>query len=412
MKKIIAMLLCVCMVFALTACGDDPAATTGNNAATDTTVAPADSTAPATDATTTTGEPEKTYPRADVPETAVEMAVYMKAGWNLGNTLDAKGGETAWGAPITQPELFVGLKEAGFTTVRIPVSWSGHTMIDEDGNIVIFEAWMDRVTDIVQAALDAGLIVIINSHHDNNEYYPTADNLEHATKYMTDIWTQIADNFQDFDERLIFESMNEPRLEGTSKEWWFNTNDAEGKAAIECINSLNQTFVDVVRSREGYNKTRFLSVPSHAANGDYAINGGTFVMPKDTIENHLLLSVHAYSPYDFCMHFNGGTDVWDSSKWMGGINSYLKNLKTRFIDQGVGVYIGETGATNKDNLEDRIAWAKDFTAACKEYGMSAIIWDNMGVKKGDENFGLIDRSTNAPYVGLEDLCKAFVEGLN
>ncbi len=36
---------------------------------------------------------------------ASQLASKMTIGWNMGNTLEAIGGETAWGTPMVTPEL-------------------------------------------------------------------------------------------------------------------------------------------------------------------------------------------------------------------------------------------------------------------------------------------------------------------
>ncbi len=341
-----------------------------------------------------------------IPETSVEMAKAMKLGWNLGNTLDATGSrgmksETSWGQPSVTKELIEYVKASGFTTIRIPVSWNNHM---SDG--VIDSEWMDRVQEIVDWALDANLYVIINSHHDNDKYYPSDSKMEKSREYIRNIWTQISERFKDYDEHLIFESMNEPRLEGTSKEWWFAENDGDGLACIKNIVELNQIFVDTVRQSGGKNETRFLGVPSAMASSDNALNKA-FSMPNDTIENHLLLSVHAYTPYDFTMNENG-YDTWSSAN--NKEFDFMVNLKKQFINNGYGVYIGEFGATNKDNLSSRCSWADAYCSKAKVLGLSCILWDNGGTKKGNENFGMINRKKLEIY--YPEILKKMVDAYN
>ena len=311
----------------------------------------------------------------------------MKLGWNLGNTLDATGkgmsSETSWGQPTTTKEMIDFVKESGFTTIRIPVSWSNHT--DADYNID--EAWMNRVNEVVDYAIDDGMFVIINAHHDCDAYYPTEEKYEESSKYLKTIWTQIADRFKDYDEHLIFESMNEPRLKDTSKEWWFQQNDPEGIASIKTIVKLNKDFVEVIRNSGGNNPKRFLMLPSHAASPDNALNDA-FEMPDDPA-NRLIVSVHAYTPYDFAMNKNGYSD-WDGSH-EGDITWFMNGLDDKFIKNGYGVVIGEFGSTNKDNLEARVAWSDNYTRLAAEHGIPCILWDNGGINVGEENFGMIDR---------------------
>ena len=98
--------------------------------------------------------------------------------------------------------------------------------LDYVGSITIDEEWMNRVQEVVDYAIDAQLYVIINSHHDVDFYYPTKERLPEGLRYIEAVWTQISERFKDYDKRLIFESMNEPRLKGTGKEWYFTLKDA------------------------------------------------------------------------------------------------------------------------------------------------------------------------------------------
>lgn len=322
------------------------------------------------------------------PNDSVEFATNLKFGWNLGNTLDATSfngtaAEISWGMPKTTKEMIDFVREQGFTTIRIPVSWGIHTL---GKNYVIDANWMKRVKEIVDWAIEDGFYVIINSHHDCDYYYPSEEKLENSLTYIECIWSQVAETFKDYDEHLIFESMNEPRLMGTSKEWWFSENDPEGIASITCLRKLNQKFVDTVRASGGNNETRYLMVPSHAAAPETVLNKA-FQAPADPA-GRILISVHAYTPYDFAGNENG------YSKWDGSKESeftFMKRLDTKFIQKGYGVVIGEFGVTNKDNLDDRIAWAEAYTRTASGYGIPCIVWDNGQTGVGAENFGLIDR---------------------
>ena len=144
----------------------------------------------------------------------------MKIGWNMGNTLDAPDGETSWGQPEITPELIKSVKELGFKTIRLPVSWGKHT-VDED--YTIDSAFLDRVQEVVDYCFDNDLYVIVNSHHDNDFYYPSKERFEEGSKFIESIWSQVAERFKDYGTKLIFESMNEPRLAGTGNEWCLTT---------------------------------------------------------------------------------------------------------------------------------------------------------------------------------------------
>lgn len=359
-------------------------------------------------------EVEETQETEEVAEETVEIdinnisspefAALLKMGWNLGNTLDANasGGlssETSWGMPVTTQEMISYVKEVGFTSIRIPVSWGNHT----DENYQIDPEWMARVKEVVDYAYNEGLFVIINSHHDNAYYYPTAEHAAESNKYLTTIWSQIAEEFKDYDNHLVFESMNEPRLAGTDIEWWFSPADSKGRAAIEEICKLNQAFVDTVRASGGNNSNRFIMVPSYAASPDFALNTA-FSMPEDP-SNRLMLSVHAYTPYDFAGKADGYSE-WDGSK--NSEFSFLGKLNSNFIIKGYGVVIGEFGATNKNNESDRASWARSYTSKAAGFGISYFIWDNGLTSVGEENFGMINRKTLE--VSFPELLEAYKYG--
>ena len=408
MKKLTSMLCALTMAaMALTGCGGSDSSAAEKK---DTTKADAESEAAqpsdeSTEGSSADAKPgNKTYEKPVLADNSVEFAKNMGLGWNLGNTLDATGegleSETSWGQPMTTEELIDFVRDTGFTTIRIPVSWGNH--VDEDYNIDA--EWMARVTEIVEWAENAGLYVIINSHHDCDKYFPTEEHYEESERYIKTIWAQIAENFKDHDEQLIFESMNEPRLMGTNKEWWFNADDEEGLESIRVISKLNQVFVDTVRAAGGKNETRFLMVPSNAANA-YNAMSEAFTLPTDTAESRIMLSVHAYTPYDFTMNYAGGTAKWNARS-KGGL-SFIKDLDNTFVKNGIGVVIGEFGATNKDNLDARVAWATDYTTMTSEAGISCVLWDNGGTKAGDENFGMIDRNNLEIY--YPELLNAMLE---
>ena len=410
MKKLTSMLCAVMLAaMALTGCGDSDSSaaetkdTTKANADSET-AAPADESTDGGNTDPDTKPEKKTYDKPVLADNSVEFAKNMGLGWNLGNTLDATGegleSETSWGQPMTTEELIDFVRDTGFTTIRIPVSWGNH--VDDD--YTIDAEWMARVTEIVEWAENAGLYVIINSHHDCDKYFPTEEHYEESERYIKTIWAQIAENFKDHDEQLIFESMNEPRLMGTNKEWWFNADDEEGLESIRVISKLNQVFVDTVRAAGGKNETRFLMVPSNAANA-YNAMSEAFTLPTDTAESRIMLSVHAYTPYDFTMNYAGGTAKWNARS-KGGL-SFIKDLDNTFVKNGIGVVIGEFGATNKDNLDARVAWATDYTTMTSEAGISCVLWDNGGTKAGDENFGMIDRNNLEIY--YPELLNAMLE---
>lgn len=342
----------------------------------------------------------------DVPDTeAFRFVRDMKIGWILGNTFDACNDsglsnemdfETAWCGIATTKDMIDDIKEAGFNSVRVPVSWHNHV----DENYQISEAWLDRVQEVVDYVYDNGMYVILNIHHDNSEsfMYPDSTHLEQSVAYVTTIWEQLCRRFGEYDEHLIFECMNEPRLVGSQYEWWINAGAEECKDAISCINEINQAFVNTVRVSGGNNLNRYLMVPGYDASPEGALNNG-FVLPTDAdgVENRLIVSVHAYTPYKFALQADGESGSTsefdsDSAASVADINSFMDKLYKKFISNGIPVIIGEFGSRDKgQNIQARIDHATYYVAAARARGMSCLWWDNNAFNGDGENFGLYYR---------------------
>lgn len=335
--------------------------------------------------------------------TVTELMEKMKIGWNLGNTFDAPNGETSWGQPETTREMIDKVHELGFNTIRMPISWGKHTSAAPD--CAIDEKWMDRVEEVVNYALDNDMFVIINSHHDNDYYYPSKENEDNAINYIEKIWTQVAERFKDYDQHLIFQAMNEPRLTGTNNEWWIDYNKVECLEALSIVSKCNQKFVDVVRAGGGKNDKRFLMASSYCGSPDYVFEE-PFKLPTDTVEGKMLLSIHAYRPYSIAMGTDPTERTFDSS-CMREIDGFMQKQYDTFVSKGIGVVIDEMGIINKNNPYDRKDWGAYFVAKAKSLGMVCCWWDNQGFNIGEESYGLFDRTnlevyetSRAPYEGM------------
>lgn len=320
--------------------------------------------------------------------TAMQLSKLITPGWNIGNTLDATPTETSWGNPLINQALLNGIKAAGFKSVRVPVTWGPHA----DANHNIDPAWMARVTQVVKYARNAGLYVIINVHHDGYEllettYAAQATNNAHLAK----LWTQIANNFKHHDDYLLFAGINEV---GKSNTVW---GQPKAQEWLDVVNGYNQVFVNTVRATGGNNAKRHLVVQGYETNIDIAY--ASAVLPTDTIANRLFFEVHYYDPYNFTI--NG-----DSSQWQWGAGStdpsaetwaneaytdaQFDKMKTRFIDKGVPVIVGEYGAYLKPAYPGmapyRKAWATYVTRSMSQRGLVPMWWDT-----GE----MIDRVTGA-----------------
>lgn len=356
----------------------------------------------------------------------------MGLGWNLGNSLDATGGsgldtETSWSNPKTTQALIDKVKSLGFNTVRVPVSWGKHVSGD---NYTIDSAWLARVKEVVDYCYKNDMYVILNIHHDTKSsesasgagYYPRSSAYSSSEKFVTSVWSQMAEYFKDYDYHLIFETLNEPRLIGTGYEWWFSKWNipSEVKDAIDCINKLNQKAVDTIRDTGSNNRGRLIMCPGYDASIDGATVSG-FKLPTDISgnKNRIAVSVHAYSPYNFAMNIdtsNGATSTYSSS-----IKDELKNLfstlKSNFRDKGIPVVIGEFGSTDKNNTAERVKWATDYTALAKKNNIPCVLWDNnafavyngSSIVLNSEYHGYINRKNNTVTNPAKDVIEALMK---
>lgn len=349
-------------------------------------------------------------------KTAHEIVEQMGLGWNLGNTFDATGGnknnvysqETSWGNPRVNEQTILRVKEAGFKTIRIPVTW--YRQLSKDGTYTINSAFLARVKEVVDMAYAEGLYVIINMHH---EEWLNSKNLD--TQYvkigeqLAAIWKQLAATFADYDQHLIFESMNEPRMAGTSVEW--NGNEA-GFAAV---NYLNQVFVDTIRTdAQGYNAERALMIPGYAASSSNAPMMAIKIPEWNGQQaENIIVAIHSYTPYDFCL---SDTQVNFNKLFTNHttpIDMVFYSIKGMFLDKGIPVVMGETGATNKDNTVARENWAYYMGKKAATYGIPIIIWDNgANGNSGGECHAWINRKTTGDLSPHPTVLQALFDGAN
>ncbi|MBR1739254.1 MAG: glycoside hydrolase family 5 protein [Ruminococcus sp.] len=313
---------------------------------------------------------------------ATDLVAQMTTGWNLGNTLDATGGngvdsETSWlPNKVKTDEIMIKMvKEAGFNTIRIPVSWGNHM----DENYQVDPAWMDRVQEVVNYGYDNGMFVILNTHHEE-WYMPKKSSVDHDLEELAALWTQIAERFKGYDEHLIFEGVNEPRLRGEGAEW---TGTSEAR---DIVNLYAKTFVETVRATGGNNADRCLMVTPYAASSS-SMNMQALEIPEKS--DKIIVSIHAYLPYSFALDTKG-TDVYDPND--SSIPDLFYNIDNNFLSQGIPVIIGEYGSVNKDNIDDRVQCMTDYLTLAKQYGVPCIWWDNYARIGNGENFGLLNRA--------------------
>ncbi len=336
-RKMRGMAALLAMLLVFGACGKP--ASTDENGVTSTPQVMEDETKTPESTPTEVPEPTATPEPWVGGSEAAKIIANMTVGWNLGNTLDSQGSvETAWGNPMTTQEMIDAVAEAGFNTVRLPVTW--YCRADKD--LTVNEAWLARVREVVDYCYNNDMYVILNTHHETSWHIPSVAKADEVEKKFVHLWQQIAEYFKDYDEHLVFEGMNEPRVVGSAAEW-------SGGIAEErqIVSRLNDAFVDTVRATGGNNATRVLLITSYGANSSRIAMYGVKV-PNDP---YVGVSIHAYTPYAFTFNTKNDYDlkVWDGSK-KGDIDAVFRDINDIFLKKGVPVVLTEFGAENKTNL--------------------------------------------------------------
>lgn len=353
---------------------------------------------------------------------------FLGVGWNIGNHLDSHNngmaGETAWGNPAATQAAFDAVKRAGFTSVRIPVTWLGK--IGSAPDYKVDKAWLDRVAEIVEYARKAGLNAIVNIHHDGSDSQhwvniaaaAKSDSVNTQVKrQLAAVWTQIANKFKNYGDFLMFEALNEIHDGG----WGWGENRKDGGKQYKVLNEWMQVFVDAVRATGGNNKKRWLGICGYCANADLTMEH--LVIPRDPAKNRLMISVHYYGPTEYtlsCKFSEWGHTAATNKKASDdmdecNVTKVFGELKTAFIDKGYPVYIGETGNSYRGNSHDE-AFRKYFleyiAKAARDNGLAMIIWDNGLTAPGAESHGYINHATGEYINNSKEILKAFTGGYN
>ncbi len=348
-------------------------------------------------------------------EAATEAVSNMKIGWNLGNTLDAfndatknsLNSETCWGQTKTKAEMFPMFKDAGFGAIRVPVTWNNHM----DSNGKVDEAWMARVKEVVDYVINAGLYCILNVHHDTGTdawIVADMDNYTANKSKFEYLWQQIATEFRDYDEHLLFEGYNE--MLDANNSWSYASSKNSGSydataaaSAYNAVNSYAQSFVSTVRATGGNNAARNLIVNTYAAccgmgtwNAHLQDPLTQMQLPTDAAAGHLIFEVHSYPS------LNDGLSSAKSS-----IDQMMTAVESNLASKGAPVIFGEWGVpddekendyTNKN--ADMLAFAQYFVEQAKAKGFGTFYW--MGLSDGSHR--------SVPEFNQTDLKDAIYKG--
>lgn len=337
-------------------------------------------------------------------QTATQVNDAMTPCWNLGNALEASDngvvGETTWGNPYVTQKIFQTIKAQGFKSVRIPVSYLN--MVDANGDIN--DAYLDRVQAIVDRAMDSGLYVIINIHHDGSDAVSgkwldiSVENgsaqYDAMINKFTNMWTEIAERFSTYNQSLIFEGMNEVMITG---KYTLDTLGDEFDNAYANIMDLNQAFVSTVRETGSFeNNDRCLIICGYNTDINLTVEGynDDYLEVNDEATDRLILSVHYYDPYDFTLN-QYGTNTWSKNGTYG--ETYMISQLNKLSAINMPIFVGEYCANFKNNTAQVAEYIKTLNAVANasDLSISTAYWDNGVIGINANGSGLIDRRFNS-----------------
>jgi len=386
--------------------------------------------------------PVPTIPEAMSGKTALQFFRDndIKAGWNLGSTLDAVTHwetpmvteETVWGNPKATQALFNGVKQSGFDIVRIPCTWIG--LIGPTPDYTISEARLKRIAEVIGYAKTAGIkVIIINMHEDGHTdgdgrawgfvNMPAAINdaakKSEIRNQLSKVWTQVAEYFKNYGDYLIFETLNEVHSGN-----WGNGSGPAYENEQDILFDWNQAALSAIRATGGNNATRFVAVPGLGGTEPdivVAANNRNKLLPDDGAngKNKLIVAVHYYTPGQYTVAEENNESfplihTWGTQAERNALNHNMELLKTNFIDNGIAVYFGENGAQTdtRSNMSQTIKdthldYITSVATAARQIGIPPIYWDN------GADFKILERSNGRPKTGLwADVLSAIMDAVN
>jgi len=314
------------------------------------------------------------------PQEAVKL---MAPGWNLGNSFDATPSETSWGNPTPTQTLIKAVHAAGFKLLRLAVGWTDH--IGSGPTYTIDSAWMNKVKQTAQWAIDEGMYVFINTHHDSDggnggwvSFPSSTSAAQTVATEVTAVWTQIATTFKSFDSRLMLECFNEPNY----------TAGSSGQAQTD-LNMYLEACFKAIRDTGGANATRIVMIQPIGAS---PVQSGIQSIQKVSFINdpNLVISLHTYYPTNFGLSTTAY--AWGSaSDYSSMQNSIAQQIRVWLPTQVI--FVGEWGSMDAQTLANRAAHAQAYSQDTTTAGIVPIWWDNGG--SGTSSFSLFDRTSGA-----------------
>lgn len=296
-----------------------------------------------------------------------DLVEEMGVGWNLGNWFDVTSRDkTFWGNPVPSKAMIDMVRAMGFKTLRIPVTWGFHQ--EASAPYEIETSYLNQVQDVVDYGFENGMHVIINVHHDDDWVKPNTAESDIAIARLSSLWTQVANHFMAYNDSLIFETLNEPRLKGIPEEWSGGTSEGRG-----FINDFHLAAVNAIRATGGNNEKRHIMIPTWAAS-TVPVAMESLVIPND--DPKIIVSLHSYFPWPFA---GEAAISWGSDQDKTDLMGELDKIRQKWIvEEGRPVVLGEWGSVEENSLQTRIDYAEFYAGEASERGLLTIVWDDGG----------------------------------
>ena len=270
---------------------------------------------------------------------------------NFANALEAPS-EGSWGITLNE-KYFVLAKQAGFTAIRLPVSYSAHS--DQKAPFKVGRDFMLRIDWAIQNAKKNGLAIVIDLHNYDDFCTKPKQNLDR----WLGIWKQIATRYANQPESVIFEPFNEPH--DKLEPFW---NDYFAKA-LAVIRETNPTRA-VIMDGNGWSSADRIAES---------------VVPNDP---NIILTFHNYTPFPFT---HQGAEWWsDGDKYLGTkwnntpeeqavVVAYIEKAEQFAKAANLPLFMGEFGAYRKADMDSRIRWTSFTRSVAEQKNISWGYWE-------------------------------------
>ncbi len=274
------------------------------------------------------------------------------------------------------------LLEKGINVLTIPTIWMKYANDD----YTIKNEYLEKLKRIVDLAVSKNMFVVICSYDAYNIEWSslTYKNYDRILDIVNVQWGQLGNLFKNYDEKVIFSFLNEPRN--------YDTNEVDGEA-FHILNELNEYFVNLIRAQGGNNKYRHLFITTGWTRTD-TDSYVYFKMPKD---DYVMVSLHAYNPFGLVHEpsMDESSFTEKEEEYKSEILKVMHTIDKNYTQKGIPAVITEFAFRDKQNDTERAKWLEYYLSVANSVNLKCFLWDCAKAHLDkDYSFGLIDRVNN------------------